>query len=151
MNNLTGIQISSKLAKAIDWPDKDIEQTCDGVSVNITQDPDNHLWMPFDYRDPTVIYTIAAKYDCYPHAIVGGDYALAKKHDRPIIHSWECCVWSYKNNTWVRVTSDTPQKAIALAIINRDSKHESGHTSREKQSKNKKALKQAKKELLNDY
>lgn len=56
------------------------------------------LWHTFDYRDWNVISPIAEKYNCFP-------------------------ILSADKNTWVcptdyKTEADTPQKAIALAIIN---------------------------------
>ena len=58
----------------------------------------NHLWNIFDYRNWDVIGPIAERYDCFP--LKAGDAWLSR-------YLWRGC----------GVRADTPQKAIALAVI----------------------------------
>jgi hypothetical protein len=60
-------------------------------------------WKPFDYRYSSVIMPIAEKFDCFP---------FRHPFDREV---W--CARTAKNIGDSNVRADTPQKAIALAVI----------------------------------
>jgi hypothetical protein len=90
------------------WVTRPIEQTAS--------------YRQFDYKDWHTIGPIAAKYDCFPAAIVSANFANHKKQGFPDVKFWEVFVCDYRNSTeqnakWLLFTADTPQKAIALAVI----------------------------------
>lgn len=97
---MTDLEISKALALAIgwkivvlqwDWPNT--KQHC-AVWVDKTEG-----WQVFDYHDWNVIGPIAVKYNCFPTRGLWGDWYA----------SLEGCAGN--------VIKDTPQKAIALAVI----------------------------------
>lgn len=99
MNNMTDLEISKALALAIGWKENQIRN---GVGANgrpLIQASPVHFARPFDYRDWAVAGPIAAKYDCFPSQGIWGEW-----------HS------SYHQRAGA-VQADTPQKAIALAVI----------------------------------
>lgn len=94
---MTDLEISKALALAIGWEEWQIEVTPFDVKCLIG----NWCTRVFDYRDWNVIGPIAERYKCFPY-------------------SW------YHNagvSCWRSVTevsganADTPQKAIAMAVI----------------------------------
>ena len=89
---MTDLEISKALALAIGWPEVYGWMT-DECKVKVDKE-----WVDFDYRDWSVIGPIAEKYDCFP------------------IHLRD--VWNSRF-MWrgTGVIADTPQKAIALAVI----------------------------------
>lgn len=91
---MTDLEISKALALAIGWTQKQMH-TYNGVLM--LQKTNAHFARPFDYLDWNVIGPIAAKYDCFPSS--DGDY-------------WHSYVVFDKP-----AFADTPQKAIALAVI----------------------------------
>jgi len=64
--------------------------------------PNEDLWRFFDYRDWNVISPIAAKYDCFP--------VIASCHN----DDWHSMFMGSGESAY----ADTPQKAIAMAVIN---------------------------------
>ena len=94
------LEISKALALAIGWPASKIHTHLYGMgyAVSIIQPDMEAVLRIFDYRDWNVIGPIAAKYDCFP--FLKGS-------------SW--CSWSSVTNK--TAVADTPQKAIALAVI----------------------------------
>ena len=100
---MTDLDISKALALAIGWREDQVSITTmstDGISwipacVNVK--PDGHKFgRPFWYTDWNVIGPIAEKYDCFPNKDMYGQ--------------WVAGVYPY-------AIFDTPQKAIALAVI----------------------------------
>ena len=87
---MTDLEISKALALAIGWTT--VVKRNEDVLVEYTPH-----WRIFDYRDWLVIGPIAEKYKCFPEFYNDGWYA------------W---VGSDKG-----LLADTPQKAIALAVI----------------------------------
>lgn len=89
---MTDLEISKALALAIGWREDQMKLDDRGwLRVWFFS------WCVFDYRDWNVIGPIAEKYEMFPH-----------KSDT---QGW----WfPHKHNT---VFADTPQKAIALAVI----------------------------------
>jgi hypothetical protein len=92
---MNDLQISKALALAIGWDKKKV--FCykrKQIMVNT-----DFGFQDFDYRDWNVIGPIAEKYDCFPK------------------HSLNCDIqkngWASPPNNW----ADTPQKAIAMAVI----------------------------------
>ena len=92
---MTDIEISNALALAIGWKPKSIDTHGTDSLWCYT----GYKWHRFDYRDWSVIGPIAEKYNCFPY----GYQTL-----RP---EWECIVDD------VPYYADTPQKAIAMAVI----------------------------------
>lgn len=90
---MTDLEISKALALAIGWPQ--VLTTEWNIMVRSTR---NNLepWRYFDYRNETVAFRIAEKYDCFPEKVVNG---------------WTCWINRCSSN------ADTPQKAIALVVI----------------------------------
>lgn len=116
--------LSYNLALAIGWTPDKIKMVGDTVHVYTQYELPNYngAWMIFDYESSDVIYNIATVYDCFPSALVDGDYAKAKANGRSTILEWECIIWSYKHSKWNRFKAKNPQEDVALAIINRDKK-----------------------------
>lgn len=93
---MTDLEISKALALAIGWPAEDITDNFDPPQVFTPLVG----WRTFDYRDWNVIGPIAARYDCFPLIATG------------TLGRW----WS-RINGGVNHYADTPQKAIAMAVI----------------------------------
>lgn len=96
---MTDLEISKALALAIGWTEDLVSTSFYGDAVMVDKGLN---WRKFDYRDWNVIAPIAAKYDCFPHKIasqLGDDFWWAWTDDR------------------IEGYGDTPQKAIALAVI----------------------------------
>lgn len=104
---MTDLEISKALALAIGWKEEQIDAGryfgLDRVVVCLRPRmyPNEYVGKYFDYRDWNVIGPIAEKYNCFPRKnefgnwdVVGTDLMLDS-------------VWN----------EDTPQKAIALAVI----------------------------------
>lgn len=90
---MTDAEISLALALAIGWPD---------WAVATTQTGRIYVWTPecgreFDYRDPTVIWPIAERYNFFPVRWANGTWNAAKMG--------------------VIAKADTAAKAVALAVI----------------------------------
>ena len=96
---MTDLEISKALALAIGWAHK--RMFVDGArKLRVARQCGPWQWQVFDYRDWNVIGPIATKYDCFP-----------MKNGR----DWGCAV---DGASWSEpVSADTPQKAIALAVI----------------------------------
>lgn len=98
--NLTDLKISKALALAIGWTENVLEMHHDGY-LYVDVSPMYHWaqeWRRFDYRDWNVIGPIATRYDCFP----GNSKTLG----------WFANVCRHGGGY-----ADTPQKAIALAVI----------------------------------
>jgi hypothetical protein len=106
---MTDLEISKALAIAIGWR---YVYTTDSMCLVDTFNARNKAkvrgaWLVgcrvFDYRDWNVIGPIAQKFDCFPfwHQNKGEPYA------------WH----TFDIETGNKSTADTPQKAIALAVI----------------------------------
>lgn len=95
---MTDLEISKALALAIGWKLTDVIWHENKVEVWwYDLDAWEFEWRTFDYRDWNVIGPIAERYDCFPH-----------KSD--------ALGWFIPHSFW-NGYADTPQKAIALAII----------------------------------
>jgi hypothetical protein len=113
------IAISKSLAIAIGWTMNQID--IDGGRVVVAfPHPVTGTEFPwfrrFDYRDPDVIWPIAAKFNCFPCRFAGA--------------RWGAWVGEYGQEFF----ADTPEKAVALAVSNRRVRHESHHPTRRKSS-----------------
>lgn len=106
---MTDLEISKALALAIGWKDCNIDPDVITIRDAYKPEPELHcwdksqgLWRVFDYRDWAVAGPIAAKYDCFPQkgkGLSGDEYW------------WSCTEGLHESY------ADTPQKAIALAVI----------------------------------
>ena len=100
---MTDLEISQALALSIGW--QQALRSSQGIVVQTHREHDRvksngrwlYHWRVFDYRDWAVIGPIAERYDCFPFRTREG-YWIA---------------WNSSVSTW-----DTPQKAVAMAIIN---------------------------------
>lgn len=99
---MTDLEISRALARAIGWKDSrhdpdvvTVIPMCGGGYVSVRF---NGWWTDFDYRDWGVIGPIAEKYKSFP---------------KNVGISWI----SWFNQCSYCTVADTPQKAIALAVI----------------------------------
>ena len=95
---MTDTEISKALALAIGHHKFDIRvNALTGNVLVLDKVLPNYVWRVFDYRDWNVIGPIAERYDCFPH-----------KSD--------ALGWFIPHSFW-KGYADTPQKAIALAVI----------------------------------
>ena len=114
---MNDIEISKALALAIGWKPRKIgqgqfngvpmiginEQASNGANSSTFFDKRAGGWcVEFDYRDPTVIWPIAERYNAFPYAIRTKDGKLTGK-------------WNVL--TIVDHIGDTAAKAVALAVI----------------------------------
>ena len=110
---MTDQQINIALAKAIGWTEKDIDRTYIFPSGKIFC---NHC--VFDYRDPAVIWPIAKHFGCFPSGLADGNgYAKSKRQNRTIHKGWEVLRYDYSTSKWGRTVADTPELAVAMAVI----------------------------------
>ena len=101
---MTDLEISKALALAIGWKESALYVNHYGalqIDISNTTEP-NPIWAVFDYRDWNVIGPIAEKYNAFP---------LGHSHNRGWLSNRAPlgCAHLYY--------ADTPQKAIALAVI----------------------------------
>ena len=95
---MTDLEIDRALALAIGWKDEPNKMRVSnvfGLQVWIG------YWANFRYSDWNVIGPIAEKYDCFPFRLRGGAWKAISRG-------------KYKLEF---LNADTPQKAIALAVI----------------------------------
>ncbi len=90
---MTDNEISKALALAIGYPNHDIKFHYDMWEVVVF----HGSWRIFDYKEWSVIGPIAERYDCFPYL--------------DSMHKWDVM------NLERYYSEDTPQKAIALAVI----------------------------------
>jgi hypothetical protein len=90
---VTDLEISKALALAIGWERLLVSEG----KLRLPRNEKQWSWQVFDYRDWNVIGPIAEKYRCFPRMRDG---------------EWIVCV-----RLGFTVEADTPQKAIALAVI----------------------------------
>ena len=99
---MTDLELNKALALAIGWR-KDqvsIQEYAGYARVECFRvEHGLQIWMPFDYREWRIVGPIAERYNAFP--------------DR-CGHGWAAAVGN-SLLTWVE--ADTPQKAIALAVI----------------------------------
>jgi len=104
---MTNLEISKALALAIGWAEDDLMVSDNTLHACVYELPivdKRYGWYVFDYMDWNVIAPIAQRYDCFPHKTSAHQWVttLAIKHD---------------TKPWPFYCADTPQKAIALAVI----------------------------------
>jgi len=92
---LSDLEISRRLALAIGWNNV---STHNGSCY--VYEPSMFVGRAFDYRDEVVAFRVAERFDCFP-------IKLGKR--------WCSFIRQYGNT--IQGFSDTPQKAIALAVI----------------------------------
>ena len=100
MTQLSDLEISKALALTIGWPAPKIHTHLygTGYAVSIIQPDRESALRIFDYRDWNVIGPIAEKYNCFPTKMGYG-------------------LWDASIAFGTIYGADTPQKAIALAVI----------------------------------
>lgn len=97
---MTDLEISKALALAIGYQITDVAEGPDKVRVYFgLSEYSFHVWREFDYRDWNVIGPIAQRYDCFP---------AWEQHTKQWFAFTGMCLYEF---------GDTPQKAIALAVI----------------------------------
>jgi len=96
---MTDIEISKQLALAIGHHRFDVRVGVTGNVLVLDKTGNHYIWRIFNYREWSVIGPIAERYDCFPERCCG---------------EWSAMV-ATDHLTWIE--ADTPQKAIALAII----------------------------------
>ena len=101
---MTELEINKALALAIGHSKTHVNVLGETPQVWVQTVP-NLAWMlrVFDYRDWNVIGPIAERYGCFPLKVFGSAGA-----------DWSC---KWACGTYVAVYADTPQKAIAMAVI----------------------------------
>ena len=100
---MTDIEIDLALAFAIGWPSYwVVTHRTAGVQIWVQKEsaPYDWGWRAFSHKDWNVISPIAERYDCFP---------LKTSTDE-----WGA---SINSTPWDRVYVDTPQRAIAMAVI----------------------------------
>lgn len=94
---MTDSEISKALALAIGWTFVTLEN---GI-CEVRDGADYFLWSCFDYRDPVIAFRVAERYNKFPYMHYGKDELPDGK-------------WV----VWPGTLADTPQTAIAMAVIN---------------------------------
>jgi len=94
---MTDLEISKALALAIGW--KRVLPNEETAALKQCWVLQNGTWRMFDYRDEVVAFRIAQRYDCFPI-----------KATNPKKGEWLTEIGEF-------IYTDTPQKAIALAVI----------------------------------
>ena len=94
---MTDIEISRALALAIGWSESDIDASDSAVFVcyEVATLAQPATWRIFDYRTPSVIWPIAKATNNFPSMVAGG-------------------LWC---SGWSGPSAETPEKAVALAVI----------------------------------
>jgi hypothetical protein len=100
---MTDIEISKALALSIGWPASKIHTHLygTGYAISIIQPNMESVLRIFDYRDWAVIGPIAVLYSIFPYA---------RRDIKTGLHDGKWVVWP-------DTLADTPQKAIAMAVI----------------------------------
>lgn len=91
---MTDLEISKQLALAIGWTEDKMIR--DGNKLRCYRGERQWGWQYFDYRDWAIIGPIAARYKMLV------DFKID-------------CAW--RNNENIGTRADTPQKAVAMAVI----------------------------------
>jgi hypothetical protein len=65
---------------------------------------------PFDYRDPSCIWLIAKRCDMWPSSLMDGGGRVI---------GYELLWWDYKRSQWEHTNANTPELAVAMAVITR--------------------------------
>lgn len=106
---MTELEISKALALAIGWKPEQMHIHIYGTgwAVSVIRPDDECVLRIFDYRDWAVAGPIAERFDCFPSIGYPNSDML-----------WE----SLSVHNYELVRADTPQKAIALAVIKQGEK-----------------------------
>lgn len=100
---MTDAEISRRLALAIGWNARALRQ-CPAIGSIQAKTPleyaRGYVWRRFDYREPSVIWPIAERFDCFP-------WLVAPNARDP---------WASKLGLTTE-HADTAAKAVALAVI----------------------------------
>jgi hypothetical protein len=99
---MTDLEIDKALALAIGWKRILPNPEADGLKQCWVWT--GSVWRLFSHRDWNVIGPIAEKYDCFPLRLRGGIWEAISRG-------------KYKLGFFGFFNADTPQKAIALAVI----------------------------------
>jgi hypothetical protein len=99
---MTDNEISAALAKAIGWPK--IVEDADQVYVSLL---DSFYDRVFDYRAPDVAWPIAKRFSMFPEQSYRSEGGLVRYESKD------------HRVGEVLVYADTPEKAVALAVIGR--------------------------------
>lgn len=104
---MTDLEINKALALAIGWREADMPtvRTYTGPT-SIWICTNDGRWNRFDYRYWSVISPIAERYNAFPSQY---------QHFMPYEGTWES--HAVVNGKYAMARADTPQKAIALAVI----------------------------------
>ena len=94
MTTLTDLEINKRLALAIGWKPKQIQERCGMLFVMF-----NNAWSRFDFRHTSTIWPIAERYNCFPIKQRDGNWRAFIGHDG--------CM----------KVAVTAAKAVALAVI----------------------------------
>ena len=102
MTDFEHADISRRLALAIGWPEHKLYDEGDGsfCSIDVSDMPPIKIWRDFDYRDFSVIWPIAERFDCFPinvNTVQGKGWIV-----QPYLTGF---------------SSDTAALAVALAVI----------------------------------
>ena len=95
---MTELEISKALALAIGWKPEQMHTHIYGTgwAVSVIRPDDECVLRIFDYRDWSVISPIAERFDCFPYQNYEGRWV---------------------SSCGLNTEAETPQKAIALAVI----------------------------------
>lgn len=104
---MTDIEINRALALAIGWTEDQmlVDVLSGGQRILNIRYPAGGLWRVFDYTDWRVIGPIAQRYNCFPTR-----FGLAQMWWPPQV---------VRGRDIGAIMFDTPQKAIAMAVIER--------------------------------
>ena len=101
---MTDLEISKALALAIGWPTEafclDPTEKTLWLCLHFYKATEQATWRVFDYRDPTIIWLIAERFDCFP-------FKSIKDDDE---------VWCAEGQ-FARFYESCSKKAVAMAVI----------------------------------
>lgn len=101
---MTDLEINKALALAIGWTSDRIREDWNGaIAIDLGEVPWPYVqWQTFDYRDPSVIWPIAERYNAFPEHRADGWHALTVQAEPFKVR---------------RAQADTAAKAVALVVI----------------------------------
>ena len=99
---MTDLEISKALALAIGWEETEVKVSPYTGALLVFWNVDScSVWQRFDYRDWNVIGPIAQRHDAWPKQVAPTLWSVRIASPRGALN----------------LHADTPQKAIALAVI----------------------------------
>lgn len=107
---MTDAEISKALALAIGYAPDDVWQKSLHSVVVRRRCGGVFTWHHFDYRDPTVIWPIAVRYNMMPRKVLRKGAFLYGR--------WYCRVGMER----IYLDADTPEKVVAMAVIAHEAK-----------------------------